>query len=137
MKALLIDDDDDVRFIAGMSLSHVGGMTVIQAANGAEGARKALDENPDVILLDMMMPLMDGVQTLAELRAHSATAVIPVIFLTAKTFPADIDRMLDLGVAGVLTKPFNPQTLAEEVRLLVQESVAQAGAAPTARVHSI
>ncbi len=122
MKVLIIDDDDDIRSIAGLTLSRVGGMDVIQAASGAEGIRKACDENPDVILLDMMMPVMDGSETITALRAHPATAATPVIFLTAKTVGAEVERMNSLGAAGVLTKPFDPRTLSEEVRILLKRS---------------
>ena len=120
MKVLIIDDDADIRFIAGLSLGRVGGMEVIEAAGGAEGVRKALAEQPDVILLDMMMPTMDGSETLAALRAQPGTAATPVIFLTAKTVHTEVERMKALGAAGVLIKPFDPRTLSADVRALVQ-----------------
>ncbi|HXG54726.1 MAG TPA: response regulator [Vicinamibacterales bacterium] len=120
MKVLIIDDDADIRFIAGLSLGRVGGMEVIEAASGAEGLTKARDEQPDVILLDMMMPMMDGSQTLAALRAQPATATTPVIFLTAKAIGAEVDRMTALGAAGVLIKPFDPRTLPADVRALLK-----------------
>jgi DNA-binding response OmpR family regulator len=118
MKILIIDDDPDIRSIARLSLSRVGGMEVIEAGSGAEGVRKAQDEKPDVILLDMMMPTMDGLQTLAALRARPATASTPVIFLTAKAVGAQIERT-PLRAAGVLIKPFDPRTLSQDVRTLV------------------
>lgn len=119
MKALIIDDDADIRSIARLSLSRLGGMDVIEAASGVEGVRKALEEKPDVILLDMMMPTMDGLETLAALRSQPATAMTPVIFLTAKAIGDEVERMTTLGAAGVLIKPFNPRTLSEDVRALV------------------
>jgi CheY-like chemotaxis protein len=119
MKVLIIDDDADIRSIVRLSLSHLGGMEVVEAATGAEGVRKAQDEKPDVILLDMMMPAMDGSATLAALRAQPATAATPVIFLTAKAMRAEIDRLRALGAAGVLIKPFDPRTLPGEVRALL------------------
>jgi DNA-binding response OmpR family regulator len=119
VKVLIIDDDADIRKIAGLSLSRLGGMDVIEASSGAEGLRKAHDEQPDVILLDMMMPTMDGSETLAALRAQPATARTPVIFLTAKAVQVEVERMRDLGAAGVLIKPFDPRTLAADVRALV------------------
>lgn len=119
MKALIIDDDDDIRMIAGLSLSRLGGMDVVEAGSGAEGVRKAGDERPDVILLDMMMPIMDGSETLAALRAQAATAETPVIFLTAKAVQIEVERMKALGAAGVLIKPFDPRTLAADVRALL------------------
>ena len=123
MKVLIIDDDADIRLIAGLSLDRVGGMEVIQAASGADGVRKAREESPDVILLDMMMPTMDGSETLAALRAQPATALTPVIFLTAKAVGAEVERMKALGGAGVLIKPFDPRTLSDEVRALVKQSL--------------
>jgi two-component system OmpR family response regulator len=119
MKVLIIDDDADIRKIAGMSLSRLGGMDVIEASGGAEGLRKAAEERPDVILLDMMMPVMDGSQTLAALRAQTATALTPVIFLTAKAVHVEVERMRALGAAGVLIKPFDPRTLPGDVRALL------------------
>ncbi len=119
MKILIIDDDADIRSIARLSLSRLGGMTVIEATSGVEGVRKAQHEKPDVILLDMMMPAMDGLETLSALRSQPATAVTPVIFLTAKAVGVDVERMRSLGAAGVLVKPFDPRTLSREVRALV------------------
>ena len=120
MKVLVIDDDDDIRLIAGMSLGRVGGMEVIDASGGAEGVRKAREEHPDVILLDMMMPVMDGAETLKALRGDPVTATTPVIFLSCKAVGAEVDRMMTLGAAGVLLKPFDPRTLSDDVRALVK-----------------
>jgi len=120
MKVLIIDDDDDIRLIAGMSLGRVGGMEVIEASGGAEGVRKAREEHPDVILLDMMMPVMDGSETLKALRSQPATALTPVIFLTCKAVGAEVERMMSLGAAGVLVKPFDPRTLSSDVRALAK-----------------
>jgi DNA-binding response OmpR family regulator len=119
MKVLIIDDDADIRFVAAMSLRAGGDIDVIEASGGLEGVRKARDEQPDVILLDMMMPMIDGSQTLAALRMQSETSTTPVIFLTAKTIVTEIQRMKDLGAVGVLIKPFDPRTLAASVLALV------------------
>jgi CheY-like chemotaxis protein len=118
MKILIIDDDADIRSIARLSLSRLGGMDVIEAASGGEGVRRAREEAPDVILLDMMMPTMDGLDTLAALRAQPATALTPVIFLTARA-GEEAERLRALGAAGVLIKPFDPRTLSQAVRALV------------------
>lgn len=119
MKVLIIDDEADIRLIVRMSLTSLGGMDVIEAASGSEGVRTAREEKPDVILLDMMMPVMDGLATLAALRSQPATAETPVIFLTAKAERHEVDRMTPLGAAGVLLKPFDPHTLPDDVRALV------------------
>ena len=119
MKVLIIDDDADVRFVAAMSLRAGGEIEVVEASSGIDGIRKAREERPDVILLDMMMPAMDGSQTLAALRMQSETSTTPVIFLTAKTIVAEVQRMKELGAVGVLIKPFDPRTLAADVLALV------------------
>jgi two-component system OmpR family response regulator len=119
MKVLIIDDDADIRMIAGMTLTRLGGMEVVEAASGAEGVRRAAQERPDVILLDMMMPIMDGSETLSALRAQPATATTPVIFLTAKAVHVEVERMRELGAAGVLIKPFDPRTLSGDVLALI------------------
>lgn len=121
MKVLLIDDDEDIRRIAWLVLERVGGMAVSQASGGAEGLRKAVAEKPDVILLDVMMPGMDGPDTLAALRENPTTADIPVIFLTAKVLASEIERLKSLGTAGVLTKPFDALTLASHVHSVLQK----------------
>jgi CheY-like chemotaxis protein len=116
MKLLIIDDEPDIRRIAHLSLARLGGMEVIEAGSGAEGVRKAEQELPDGILLDVMMPEMDGPATLAALRANPATAGIPVLFLTAASVRSERDRLRDLGAAAVLAKPFNPVALPDLVR---------------------
>ena len=123
MKILIIDDDADIRSIARLSLSRVGGMDVIEAGSGVEGVRKAQDERPDVILLDMMMPTMDGLETLTALRSRPATASTPVIFLTAKAVGDRVERLTSLGAAGVLIKPFDPCRLSQDVRACVNKLV--------------
>ncbi len=119
MKVLIIDDDAVIRLIAGVALGGPGGMEVIEAGGGVEGVRKAREAEPDVILLDLMMPGMDGSDTLAALRSQPSTAKTPVIFLTATRADSDVERLMAQGAAGVLTKPFNPHTLREDVRALV------------------
>jgi len=116
MKVLIIDDEDDIRRIACLSLSRVGKMEVVDASGGPEGVRKAASERPDAILLDVMMPGLDGPATLSALRSNPATAEIPVVFLTAKAMASEIERLLGLGARGVLTKPFDPMSLPQELK---------------------
>jgi CheY-like chemotaxis protein len=119
MKVLVIDDEDDIRRIARLSLAAVGGMDVCEARGGSAAVRKAREEQPDVVLLDMMMPGMDGLATFRALREDPETADIPVIFLTAKAMSAEVDRLKGLGACGVLVKPFDPMTLPRQLRDLL------------------
>ncbi len=113
MKILIIDDEDDTRCIVGMSLGLLGQAEVIEAASGREGLLKAAEELPDVIVLDLMMPDMDGAETLCGLRRNPATENIPVIFLTIK--PDDSDRLKSLGALAVLSKPFDPELITGQI----------------------
>lgn len=122
-KVLIVDDEDDIRVIAEISLRSVGGLETVVASSGADGIRRARDEQPDLILLDVMMPGMDGMQTLERLRADDTTASIPVIFMTARVQKHEADAYLYLGAIGVLAKPFNPMELASEVRQLFDAAV--------------
>jgi CheY-like chemotaxis protein len=120
MKVLIIDDEEDTRSIASMSLSILGGLDVVEADSGRDGISKAEQEQPDVILLDMMMPVMDGSETLVALRENAGTKNIPVIFLTAKAMTTEIERLKRMGAIGVLTKPFDPTILANQVRAILE-----------------
>lgn len=119
MRVLVVEDDPDILRVTAMCLARVGGMEVLEARNGAEGLAIAAAERPDGILLDLMMPGMDGAQTLAALRARPETARIPVVFLTAKTSAAETERLERLGAAGVLPKPFDPASLVGRVRAIL------------------
>ena len=114
-RVLLIDDEELIREVAEVSLAQVGGWEVLTASSGEEGLGKAVAEQPDAILLDVMMPGLDGPSTLARLQADPATASIPVVFLTAKVRQSEQQRWTDLGAAGVLVKPFDPMLLADQV----------------------
>jgi len=120
MKILVIDDEEDIRRIARLSLGKVGRMEVVDAASGADGVRRAEEERPDAILLDVMMPDLDGPSTFAALQMSPRASRIPVIFLTAKAMAAEVDRLKGLGARGVLTKPFDPMTLADQVRAIIE-----------------
>ena len=114
-RVLIVDDEDDIREVAQLSLEMTAGWEVLTAASGAEALSRAAAERPDAILLDVMMPEMDGPATYERLRASSATRGIPVVLLTAKVQASDQRRLSELGVAGVLAKPFDPMRLADEV----------------------
>jgi CheY-like chemotaxis protein len=114
-RILIIDDDDDIREVAALTLETVAGWDVVTANSGTNGIQRAQDENPDAILLDVMMPGMDGPTTFQELQKIPQTAKIPVILLTAKVQGADQKRFAELGVAAILFKPFDPLTLAQQM----------------------
>lgn len=115
-KVLLVDDDEDIRVIGEMALREVGGLEVVMASGGEQALQLVGSERPDVVLLDVMMPRMDGPTTFKRLRQDEATAEIPVVFVTAKVQRQEIQRYLDLGAIGVIGKPFDPMTLADELR---------------------
>jgi CheY-like chemotaxis protein len=114
-RVLVIDDEDDIREVAQLSLEAVAGWEVYSASSGTEGLRVAAEQQPDAILLDVMMPEMDGPSTFRALQAQESTAGIPVILLTAKVQASDRSRFEGLGVSGVLSKPFDPMELARQV----------------------
>ena len=114
-RILIIDDEDDIREVAAMSLESVAGWEVIMASSGAQGLVRAAEYLPDAILLDVMMPGMDGPTTFRELRKNPRTARIPVLLLTAKVQSTDQRRFADLGVEAVLFKPFDPMTLSTQI----------------------
>jgi len=114
-KILIIDDEDDIREVAALSLESVAGWEVIRASSGAQGIARAAEQRPDAILLDVMMPGMDGPTTFHQLRQNPATARIPVLLLTAKVQGNDQRRFADLGVEAVLFKPFDPMTLSTRI----------------------
>jgi CheY-like chemotaxis protein len=116
---LLVDDEDDIREVAALSLEAVGGWRVSSASGGGSGVAIARAERPDAILLDVMMPGLDGPATVACLREDPLTRDIPVILLTAKAQTADRKRFAELGVAGTLTKPFDPMTLTDQITAIL------------------
>jgi CheY-like chemotaxis protein len=117
-KILLVEDDPDIRIIVKSALEMLGGLEVRACASGAEALAAVAEFAPQLALLDVMMPELDGPGVLARLRALPATSALPVIFLTAKTASAEVERLRALGVAGILTKPFDPLTLHEQVQAI-------------------
>lgn len=114
-RILIIDDEDDIREVAALSLESVAGWLVSTADCAADGIKKAVEEKPDAILMDVMMPAMDGPTAFKEMQKLPEIAHIPVILLTAKVQGVDQRRFAGIGVAGVLFKPFDPIALSDEV----------------------
>ena len=118
-RILIVDDEADIREIASLSLEMTEGWQVAAAESCLAGLDMARTTPPDAILLDVMMPDMDGPTGLAHLREDERTRDIPVIFLTAKVHEGDVRKLLDLGVEGVLSKPFDPLTLGTRIRAVL------------------
>jgi CheY-like chemotaxis protein len=121
-RVLIIEDEDGLREITQFSLEAVAGWEVLTAASGSEGLTIAAVEQPDAILLDVMMPDMDGTETFQKLQANLQTQDIPTIFLTAKARGSEQQSLFDLGISGVITKPIKPQELVEQMREILDWS---------------
>ena len=118
-KVLVIDDEPDLRRIARFSLQAVGKWKVTACAGGAEGVEAALRDRPDVILLDVSMPGLDGPATLAALHGQPGLRTVPVLFMTATASPEARARLVSLGARGVILKPFDPMGLPGQVIALL------------------
>jgi CheY-like chemotaxis protein len=112
---LMIDDEIDIQTVARIGLTMMGGWQVVTASSGREGIQQAKQHRPDAILLDVMMPDMDGIATLSALKADSDTQTIPIVFLTAKSKASDRKKFYEIGAQGVINKPFDPTTLASQI----------------------
>ncbi len=116
IRILHVDDEPDIRELAAISLGHDSEFEVRGCASGKDGLAAAAESRPDLILLDVMMPVMDGPATLRHLQENPKTANIPVVFMTARAQTNELDHFKSMGAAGVITKPFDPMTLATSVR---------------------
>ncbi len=115
---LYVEDDPDIQMVAQIALEDVGGFTLHCCTSGAQALAMAAIVQPDLLLLDVMMPDMDGPMTLAALRKLPNTAQVPCIFMTAKVQSAKLAQYKALGALGVIAKPFDPMELANQVRQL-------------------
>lgn len=118
MNVVLAEDDPDIQLVARLSLKRAG-FTVTVVSNGQEALDTIRRQPPDVVLLDWMMPELDGPETCRRLKSDPATAGIPVVFLTAKSQEAEIQRGLSLGAAGYVTKPFDALALGQQIKDIV------------------
>ena len=121
MKVLLAEDEPDVQLIARLSLKKAG-FAVVTVSNGIEVLQRVAEERPDAVLLDWMMPDMDGYETCRRLKADPATASIPVIFLTARVQEAEVARAMALGAVGCIGKPFDALALGKQVLELLERT---------------
>lgn len=112
---LYVDDEPDIREIVQMALGLVPTLSVSTADSGTRALQSMQEHKPDLVLLDVMMPNMDGPTTLQQMRSQPELQAIPVIFMTAKAMPQEVARFRALGAAAVIAKPFDPMTLGEHV----------------------
>jgi CheY-like chemotaxis protein len=117
-RILYVEDEPDIQAVARMALEMVGGFEVKVCSSGEEAVREAEDFAPDMILLDVMMPGMDGPSTLEALRQKPSLVDTPVAFMTAKVQPSEVAHYKSLGAREVIAKPFDPMTLASQVRTI-------------------
>ncbi len=115
-KILHVEDEPDIQEVARMALEAVGGFTVKTCSSGDEALAAAQEFDPDLILLDVMMPGMDGPTTFQKLRLLSGLENTPGVFMTAKVMESEVQRFMDIGALGVLPKPFDPMTLSDQLR---------------------
>ena len=121
-RILVVDDDDGVREVIQICLEAIAGWEVISASSGQEGLTAAEGQNPDAILLDVMMPDLDGLDTFQQLKLNYQTKHIPTILLTAKAKISEQKKFQGLGVAGVITKPFDPYNLVAQIKTILDWS---------------
>jgi CheY-like chemotaxis protein len=115
---LCVEDEPDIRLVAQIALETVGGLRVSLCPNGNEAVAMAKALRPDLIVLDVMMPGLDGPGALRALRADPETATIPAVFMTAKVQPAEVEHLRSLGALAVVAKPFDPMTLASQLQAI-------------------
>ncbi|PHQ25207.1 hypothetical protein CLH62_12735 [Marinobacter guineae] len=119
---LYVEDDPDIRAVAEIALVDVGGFTTAICESGAEAVERAPGFEPELILLDVMMPGMDGPTTMQALRKIDGLEAVPVIFMTARLQRSEIEEYRDLGAIGVIPKPFDPMTLSEQIAQILTDA---------------
>ncbi len=119
-RIVLVEDDDDLRMVASMSLESIGGHKVLALESGARAVKEAANFVPDLLILDVSMPVMDGPQTLAALRQQAALRDVPLVFLTAHTRGKEVTHYRSLGAVDVIAKPFDPKHLCDRVQAVLE-----------------
>lgn len=117
-RLLYVEDEPDIRAVAQVALQHIGGFELLVCESGEQAVREAVAFAPDLILLDVMMPGLDGPGTLRALRNLAELRAVPVAFMTAKVQPNEVTQFIAMGAVGVIAKPFDPMTLGDQVRAM-------------------
>ena len=117
-RILYVEDEPDIQAVARIALESVGGFTLLICSSGQQAVAQARQFAPDLLLLDVMMPGMDGVSTLQALRELPELSITPAMFMTAKVQPQEIAQLLELGALDVIPKPFDPMVLADQIKQL-------------------
>lgn len=120
-KILYVEDQQDIQAIAKVALETIAGFTVCVCSNWQEAIEQINAFDPDLLLLDVMMPDMDGPGLLTEIRKIDRFSKVPAIFMTAKVLPSEIESLIELGALGVISKPFDPVNLGKEIQDLWQQ----------------
>lgn len=115
-RVMCVEDDADIRLVLQFSLGKLGGLEVLNCAGGREALAAVTAFRPDLVLLDVMMPDLSGPETLAALRELPVMRGVPVVFLTAKAMPDELEQLLQHGATGLIVKPFDPMTLPSDIR---------------------
>jgi two-component system, OmpR family, response regulator len=117
-RVLYVEDDEDIQRIVRMSLERVGKMTVEVVSDSTRAVEAMASFKPDMVMLDWMMPVMDGPAVFRKMKEQPETAGLPVVFITAKASQRELDELIALGAAGTISKPFSPKDLPEQLRAL-------------------
>jgi two-component system, OmpR family, response regulator len=113
-----VEDDEDIQRIVRMTLERVGKMTVSVVSDPTQAIAAILEFGPDLVMLDWMMPVMDGPTLFREMKRRPETSALPVVFITAKASQRDLDELKTLGAAGTISKPFSPKELPDQLRAI-------------------
>jgi two-component system, OmpR family, response regulator len=117
-KICYVEDDDDIQRIARLALERIGKMQVEVVSDPTKAIEAMLAFQPDLVMLDWMMPVMDGPTVFKRMREQAGLQAIPVVFITAKASPRELEELRELGAAGVISKPFSPKDLPEQLRTI-------------------
>ena len=117
-KVCYVEDDEDIQRIVRMSLERVGKLTVAVVSDPTQALQAFAEFRPDLVMLDWMMPVLDGPALFRQMKLRPETSALPVVFITARASQRDLDELKSLGAAGTISKPFSPRDLPEQLRAI-------------------